>query len=87
MLDLEGQLYDRLEEVSIEHVHVGDYVSLPSAGPPAAKSQCVLFKAPTRLAATDEIAGWQVELKDGGLVWLRRHTKVIRRRFAPSRSG
>jgi hypothetical protein len=72
-----------LEEVSIEAVHVGDYIYVPSDHRP----HCVLSKATTRLAATDKVAGWRVELIAASPLWIARGAKVLRQRFgsaAPS---
>jgi hypothetical protein len=86
MLDREPAApHEALEEVSIEHVHVGDYLSLPSEGPSPPRVRCVLVKAAIRTPRVDRVAGWHVELSDGASVCLPRCTKVKRRRFEPAR--
>ena len=65
--DGEGALGARVEEVSLELVHVGDYVSFATAGSQSSPTRCVLSKAPIRPPHTDRVAGWQVELAGADL--------------------
>ena len=66
-----------LEEASIETVHVGDYLYVPADH----RAHCVLAKSTMRLAATDKVAGWRVELIGAPPVWVARGAKVLRKRF------
>ena len=77
----DGEQQEHFEEVSIEAVHVGDYLSLPSAGLSPSEARCVLAKAPMRLQPTKRLVGWHVEVARLGALWLPAQTKVKRRRF------
>jgi hypothetical protein len=81
LLDDQRGLRDRLEEVSIETVHVGDYLVFPLATRVQPRALCVLSKLLTRLRPTDKIAGWRLELSDRGAIWMPRKTRVTRHRF------
>jgi len=76
-LDYDGQEW--LEDVSIEAVHVGDYVSL--ARGPSHPVGCVLRKTPARALPSTRIVGWGIELATGGM-WLPCGARLTRRRFS-----
>ena len=76
-----GQQQKHFEEVSIENVHVGDYLSARSAGPARTSAHCVLSKAPMRIPPSQRVVGWHVEVAQLGVLWLPRQSTVKRRRF------
>lgn len=76
------QLVERIEEVSSELVHVGDYVY--SSTTARLEPLCVLVKVPIR-SPLQRLVGWQIQLANGTVMWLLRGGVVKRRRFEHAR--
>lgn len=76
---------DDVERVTIEEVHVGDYVFLDSSASPT--SACRVIK---KCAKTNEraarVVGWLVELTGGQLAWWAHGAPVWRRKVRGSTS-
>ena len=70
-----------LEQVTIEAVHVGDYVFVAPPGR-AIAARCVVAKCAKANERTARIVGWLVELNGGELVWWARGETLWRRRIA-----
>lgn len=71
---------DDIEQVTIETVHVGDYVFLDAAARPAT-ARCVIRKRAKTNERTARIVGWLVELTGDQLAWWPRGELVWRRRI------
>ena len=72
------QPVERVEQVSIQLVHVGDYVY---ASPARSQPLCVVAKVAIRSRPLHRIVGWQLELVNGTVMLLLRDALVQRRRF------
>ena len=75
------QPVQHLEQVSIEAVHVGDYVYVEREGrAPLGDTLRVIAKATIRRAPSDRVAGWRLEFATGDGAWWPRDAIIWRRR-------
>ena len=72
---------DRIEQVPIEAICVGDYVYLTEPTRQV-NGRCVIAKQAKSNARTERVVGWLVELSDGELAWWTHGDKLWRRRIA-----
>jgi hypothetical protein len=69
------------EEIPIESIHVGDLVFIGADGERVDKAVRVLALTTVRQVDTNRVIGWLVDVEPGASVWLRRGTRVKRRRL------
>jgi hypothetical protein len=75
------QARDGIERVSIETVHVGDYVFLGQSFARLVDARCVIAKCAMTNERTARIVGWLLELTGGELAWWPRGSQVWRHRI------
>jgi hypothetical protein len=73
---------ERVEEVPIETIHVGDFVFIDATSGGADQARCVLGLTTTRHRQSNRVIGWLIELEGGANAWLRRGVRVKRTRAA-----
>jgi len=82
------QPVQHLEQVSIEAVHVGDYVYVEREGrAPLGETLRVIAKATLRRAPSDRVAGWRLEFATGDGAWWPRSAIVWRWRVSRPRES